>query len=103
MKYVVNAFAVLLLLLVGTVFVTTPTELLYMMLNSKLALGIIVLYYILATLLPIDKRIGRLYPYFGALLLISALSVDIGIVSTAAPIPEISLSNFIRIMHQFFL
>ena len=61
-----------------------------MKLNGKLAFGVIFgvifLYYILATLLPIDKRIGRLYPYFGALLLISALGVGIGIVSTGAPI-----------------
>jgi carbon starvation protein CstA len=41
MKHIVNAFAVLLLLLVGTVFVTTPAELLHMMLNGKLAFGVI--------------------------------------------------------------
>lgn len=98
MKHVVNAFAVLLLLLVGTVFVSTPASLLHVLMNGKVALGIIItvifLYYILATLLPVDKIIGRLYPYFGAVLLISALGVGIGLIVKGASIPELSLSNF---------
>ncbi|WP_062108324.1 carbon starvation CstA family protein [Bacillus niameyensis] len=98
MKHIVNAFAVLLLLLVGTVFVSTPADLLHVLMNGKIPLGIIIaaifIYYILATLLPIDKIIGRLYPYFGALLVLSAVGVGIGIVVTGAPIPELSLKNF---------
>lgn len=98
MKHVVNAFAVLLLLLVGTVFVSTPASLLHVLADGKIALGIIIAaifaYYILATLLPVDKIIGRLYPYFGALLLISAIGVGIGLVVKGAPIPELSLQNF---------
>lgn len=98
MRHVVNFFAVLLLLLVGTVFVITPASLLHLLVDGKIALGIIVaaifIYYIFATLLPIDKLIGRLYPYFGALLLISAFGVGLGLVITGAPIPELSLSNF---------
>jgi carbon starvation protein CstA len=98
MKHVVNAFAILLLLLVGTVFVTAPAGLLYNMMSSWTTLGVIIgaifVYYILATLLPIDKIIGRFYPLFGALLLISAIGVGAGLVITGAPIPEISLTNF---------
>lgn len=98
MKHVVNAFAILLLLLVGTVFVSTPASLLHVLMDGKIALGIIIaaifLYYVLATLLPVDKIIGRLYPYFGALLVVSALGVGIGLIVTGAKIPEISLSNF---------
>ncbi|MBU7595201.1 carbon starvation CstA family protein [Metabacillus halosaccharovorans] len=98
MRHVVNAFAVLLLLLVGTVFVSTPASLLHVLMNGKIALGLIIgvifLYYILATLLPVDKIIGRLYPYFGALLVISALGVGIGLIVTGAPIPELSFQNF---------
>jgi carbon starvation protein CstA len=97
MKHVVNAFAILLLLLVGTVFVTAPAGLLYTLMNGWAAMGLIVgaifIYYILATLLPIDKIIGRFYPVFGALLLISAIGVGAGLVFTGAPIPEISLTN----------
>lgn len=98
MKHVVNAFALLLLLLVGTVFVTTPADLLYVLMDGKVPIlilvGAIFLYYILATLMPIDKIIGRLYPYFGALLIISAIGVFIGLLVKGAPIPEISLKNF---------
>ncbi|HZH60423.1 MAG TPA: carbon starvation protein A [Metabacillus sp.] len=98
MRHVVNAFAILLLLLVGTVFVSTPASLLHVLMDGKIALGVIIgaifLYYILATLLPVDKIIGRLYPYFGALLVISALGVGIGLIVTGAPIPELSFQNF---------
>lgn len=98
MKHVVNAFAVLLLLLVGTVFVSTPASLLHVLMDGKIALGVIMavifIYYILATLLPVDKVIGLLYPYFGAILLISALGVGIGLLVKGAPIPELTLSNF---------
>jgi carbon starvation protein CstA len=98
MKHVVNAFAVLLLLLVGTVFVTAPAGLLHSLMNGwatiGLILGAIFVYYILATLLPIDKIIGRFYPIFGALLLISAVGVGAGLVITGANIPELSFSNF---------
>lgn len=98
MKHVVNAFAILLLLLVGTVFVSTPASLLHLLMDGKVALslliGFIFLYYILATLLPVDKIIGRLYPYFGALLVVSALGVGIGLLVTGAPIPELSFTNF---------
>lgn len=98
MKHVVNGFAVLLLLLVGTVFVSTPASLLHLLSDGRVAIGIFIafifVYYIFATLLPVDKIIGRLYPYFGALLLLSAAGVGIGLVVTGAPIPELSFQNF---------
>ena len=97
MKHVVNVFALLLLLLVGTVFVSSPAMLIHTLVDGKIALGIIVaaifIYYILATLLPIDKIIGRLYPFFGALLIISAIGIGIMLVVTGAPIPELTLQN----------
>lgn len=97
MKHVVNAFALLLLVLVGTVFVSAPAGLLYNLMNGWMAMGIIVAlifaYYFLATMLPIDKIIGRFYPIFGALLLISAVGVGGGMVITGANIPELTLTN----------
>lgn len=97
MKHIVNAFAILLLLLVGTVFVSAPADLLYSLMNGWMPLGLIIaaifIYYILATLLPIDKIIGRFYPIFGALLVVSALGVGIMLVVTGAPIPELTLAN----------
>ncbi|WP_026674485.1 carbon starvation CstA family protein [Alkalihalobacterium bogoriense] len=97
MKHVVNAVAVLLLLLVGTVFVTAPAGLLFNLMNGAVALGIIVgaifVYYIFATLLPVDKIIGRIYPILGALLLISAIGVGGMLIFTGAPIPELTFEN----------
>ncbi|MCX2522639.1 carbon starvation CstA family protein [Larsenimonas rhizosphaerae] len=95
MKHIVNGFAILLLLLVGTVFVTSPAALLANLtsFNVPLILLAIFAYYLLATLLPIDKIIGRIYPWFGALLLFSALGIGLGLVFTGAPIPELSFQN----------
>jgi carbon starvation protein CstA len=97
MKHVVNAFSILLLVLVGTVFVTAPAALIANLTPAWISLGVIIaaifIYYIVATLLPIDKIIGKVYPLFGALLLISAVGIGAGLVITGADIPEISLTN----------
>ena len=96
-KHIVNFFALLLLLLVGTVFVTTPASLLSIVLNGKVALSILIViiffYYFLSTVLPIDKIIGRLYPYFGAILLIGTLGVGGALVLSDYTIPELTLTN----------
>lgn len=97
MKHFVNIFSILLLLLTGTVFVTSPALLLHNLLDGRITLGIIIfvifVYYILSTILPIDKIIGRIYPIFGALLLISAVGIGFRLIQTGAPIPEINLKN----------
>jgi len=96
-KHLVNAFALLLLLLVGTVFVTTPASLLHALMDGKVALGILIgvifLYYFLSTVLPIDKIIGRLYPYFGATLLVGTLGVGGSLLLSDYSIPELTLTN----------
>ena len=96
-KHLVNGFALLLLLLVGTVFVTTPASLLHALMNGKVALGILIgvifLYYFLSTVLPIDMIIGRLYPYFGATLLIGTLGVGGSLLLSDYSIPELTLTN----------
>lgn len=97
MKHVVNAFSVLLLLLVGTVFVSAPATLIDGLTPGWVTLGMIItaifFYYVIATMLPIDKVIGRVYPLLGALLLISALGIGGSLVVTGAPIPELTLEN----------
>jgi carbon starvation protein CstA len=97
MRHVVNGFTLLLLLLVGTVFVSAPAALIHDLtgdwVSLSLIIGLIFVYYILATLLPIDKIIGRVYPFFGALLVLSAIGIGGGLVVTGAPIPELSFEN----------
>ena len=96
-KHIVNIFALLLLLLVGTVFVTTPASLLSILLDGKVALWILIfvifIYYFLSTILPIDKIIGRLYPYFGAVLLIGTFGVGVALLFSDYAIPELTLTN----------
>ena len=54
---------------------------------------VILLYYVLATLLPIDKLIGKLYPIFGVILIVMAVSVLGGTLFGGYKIPELSLQN----------
>ncbi|MER2171550.1 MAG: carbon starvation CstA family protein [Psychrobacillus psychrodurans] len=96
-KHLVNVFALLLLLLVGTVFVTTPASLFNALMDNRIALGYIIaaifIYYFLSTILPIDKIIGRFYPIFGAVLLIGTLGVGGALMFSDYTIPELTLTN----------
>lgn len=78
-KQVMRIFSLLLMILVGAVFVVNPADLIAGMtpdwMGRTFWIGIIFLYYILATLLPIDKLIGKIYPLFGAALLFMALGL----------------------------
>ncbi len=78
-KRIMQLFAVILLLLVGVVFMTSPAMLLKNLtsIDMNVWLIIIFVYYLLATILPIDKIIGRLYPIFGAVLLIMAVGITV--------------------------
>lgn len=71
MKKVMRVFSVILLILVGTVFVTSPAGLLTSMtgIDKNIWVVLIIIYYIVATVLPVDKVIGKIYPIFGASLL----------------------------------
>lgn len=96
-RIIMRAISVVLMLLVGTVFATTPAGLLASMTTSWGPYGtalfwtiIIFCYYILATLLPIDKLIGKIYPVFGLALLIMACGIFYGICTNEGSLPEIT-------------
>ncbi|MFH1121027.1 MAG: carbon starvation protein A [Bacteroidota bacterium] len=86
-----RVFTVLLMLLVGAVFVMGPAAILNGISNIGIGswAAIVFIYYILATLLPIDKLIGRIYPLFGFALLFMAVGIFLGIVSGGYTIPEV--------------
>ncbi|MBQ9486065.1 MAG: carbon starvation protein A [Clostridia bacterium] len=98
-KWVMRIFSVVLLILCGTVFVTSPAALLAKLtpewMNGTFWAIVILGYYLLATLLPIDKLIGKLYPIFGVLLIVMALAVLGGVLFSGGKfqIPELSLKN----------
>ena len=81
-KHFMNLFAVVLLMLVGVVFVLSPAGLLANLTSTDLVYWIaaIFAYYILATIVPIDKIIGRFYPIFGALLVFMSVGLIIGLI-----------------------
>ena len=97
MKQVMRVFSVVLLVLVGTVFVTSPAALLAMLtpqtLNAPFWVAVILCYYLLATLLPIDKLIGKIYPVFGIVLIVMVLGIGGGILFQGYTIPELTLAN----------
>ncbi len=98
-KWIMRVFSVVLLVLCGVVFVTSPAGLLDKLtpdwMNGTFWAIVILAYYLLATLLPIDKVIGKLYPVFGVLLVTMAAAVIGGILFSGGKftIPEISLAN----------
>ena len=81
-RQVMRVFSIILLLLVGVVFILGPAKLLTNLtgFNTQLLIGCIFAYYFIATILPIDKLIGRLYPFFGALLIFMTVGVIVGLV-----------------------
>lgn len=96
-KHVVNIFTMLLLMLVGTVFVTSPANLINSITPNWLGLGVIVVlifvYYIISTILPIDKALGKVYPWFGAILIISTIAIGISLLFSGSPIPNLTIHN----------
>lgn len=96
---VYNMFVCFLMLLVGVVFIYTPGDLFVAQivkgdvstLSTEVVVvyAVILFYYLLATLLPIDKIIGRIYPIFGAILLLSAIGIFFGLFIDGYPLKEV--------------
>ncbi len=93
---VYQVFCSVLLLLVGAVFIYTPGDIAATQVfgfsgkvndpSTWIIYGVIFLYYLVATVFPIDKIIGKIYPVFGAILLFSALGVFIGLFVKGYPL-----------------
>lgn len=93
-KNVMLVFSIILLLLVGTVFVYSPALILGDIAGDggrgsiMLWVGIIFLYYVVATLLPIDKLIGKIYPFFAGALLFMAAALMVCLIAKWPSLPE---------------
>lgn len=99
-KYFSRIITFVLLIIVGAAFVNGPAGLLNMLTSGFMPgymwVVIIMLYYVLATLLPIDKIIGKFYPFFGAALLIMAFGIGGYMLFSGIPMYEINLDNAFR-------
>lgn len=91
-KKVFGVFTIVLMILVGAVFISGPAELLAQMtpdwMTAIMWIGIIFVYYILATMLPIDKIIGRFYPIFAIALIFMAVGILYGLYANQPELPE---------------
>ena len=99
-KQVMRVFSVVLLILVGAVFTTSPAALLARLtpewMNTTFWVVVILVYYLLATLLPIDQIIGRLYPVFGVVLVLMAVGIVGGLLAGDTPCPNSRLPTGTR-------
>lgn len=87
---VLMVFSVFLLLMVGTVFVYSPALILAGIGGSTVMwIGIIFVYYFIATMLPIDKIIGRIYPLFSFSLIFMAVALFVVLLVKWPTLPEL--------------
>ncbi len=89
-KKVMLVFSVLLLMMVGAVFVYSPAIILEGIWGSKIFWIIVIfIYYVIATMLPVDKIIGKIYPVFAFSLIFMAVALLIGLLIKWPAIPEV--------------
>ena len=104
---VYNIFIIVLMILVGAVFIYTPGDLVVASVLKQQAVSsnpvvwvvyaVIFFYYLAATLFPIDKIIGRVYPIFGAILLLSAVGIFIGLFVKGYHLDNVTAANWMGV------
>jgi carbon starvation protein CstA len=91
-KKVMTIFTMILMILVGAVFVSGPAELIAGMtpdwMDAYFWIIVIFLYYVLATLMPVDKIIGKIYPLFAIALLFMAVGILVMLYVKNPDLPE---------------
>lgn len=92
-KQVMRGFTVILMILVGAVFVAGPAGLLASLtpetLDTTFWIVVVFIYYVLATLLPVDKIIGKIYPLFAIALLFMAVGILVMLYVKHPVLPEV--------------
>lgn len=92
-KQVIGVFSVILMVLLGSVFVAGPAGLLANLtpdaLDTTFWIIVVFAYYVLATMLPIDKIIGKVYPLFAMALLFMALGILVMLYVNHPALPEL--------------
>ncbi len=96
-KQFMRGFTVLLMVIVGAVFIMGPAKILSELTPEFASMTfwvwVVFFYYILSTLLPINKVIGRIYPVFGFALLFMAVGLITALIIKGYHIPELTWSN----------
>ena len=89
-KTIMLVFSILLLVMVGAVFVYSPAIIMGGIVgNVEIWIAVIFVYYVIATMMPIDRIIGKIYPLFAFALLFMAAAMFVGLLIKMPDIPEI--------------
>ena len=106
---IVMALISVALILVGAVFTNTPAALVNTPILAGshvsqtlfwVAVAVIFAYYFISTFFPIDKIIGRIYPIFGALLILASLAIFVGIIPNLNVLDEFCFSDIMSNFHK---
>ncbi|MFD1030241.1 carbon starvation CstA family protein [Metaplanococcus flavidus] len=94
-KVFINGLSLVLMLLVAAAFTAGPAQLIAQItpISFIVALALIFGYFIIATILPINRIIGRIYPLLGGILLFMAVAVAVALVFSGKPMPNLTFSN----------
>ena len=99
-KQFMSLFTVAMMILVGAVFIMGPAKILSGITSEFMGVTawatLIFIYYVLATMLPIDKLIGRIYPFFGFAMIFMAVGIGGAMIVKGLPIPELIPANFVN-------
>lgn len=99
-----RGFTVILMVIVGTVFIVGPAKILAAITpdfaTMTFWIWVVFFYYVLATMLPIDKIIGRIYPVFGFALVFMAVSLVVALIGKGVNIPELTFDNLRNFHHN---
>jgi len=100
-KFAMRGFSLVLMIFVGAVFTTSPAMVLQTLFAPgnvqfyRIVIAVIICYYLIATVIPVDKIIGRIYPLFGAVMIFMAVSMMFFIFFSGdfKNIPEFAFQN----------
>ncbi|WP_067729947.1 carbon starvation CstA family protein [Oceanobacillus damuensis] len=94
-KFLITIVSIFLMILVAAAFTAAPAQLVSSItpLSFTACLLLVFVYLLVSAILPVDKIIGKLYPFFGAILIFMAVSIGIGMFFFENPIPNLTLSN----------
>ncbi|MGD6843644.1 carbon starvation CstA family protein [Bacillus infantis] len=94
-KTIISVVSLVLMVLVAAAFTAGPAQLIAQLtpLSFTVSLLIIFAYFLLATILPINRVIGKIYPLLGGILLFMALAIGISLLFSDKSIPNLTLEN----------
>lgn len=99
-EVLMRIFSIVLLILVTSVFVVSPSSLLESLTNGNVKAWVwmilILVYYFVSTIVPIDKIIGKIYPVFGIILIGMAIAVIVGVMVRSENYPMLELIGHFR-------